>query len=53
MVWLYDLYARRYDAIKQWDIGDEIDYLAGPFMRTACERQRLSPIVHRQLNTEH
>lgn len=31
VVWLYDLYARRYDRIKDWVMEDEIDYLAQPF----------------------
>ncbi len=41
VVWLYDLYARRYDAIKEWDLQDEIEYLAEPF--AAEVGQRLSP----------
>ena len=31
VVWLYDLYAGRYDKIKEWQIWDEISYLAEPF----------------------
>jgi len=40
VVWLYDLYARRYDAIKEWDIQDEIEYLADPFVAEVGERRR-------------
>jgi len=40
VVWLYDLYARRYDAIKNWDIQDEIEYLAAPFVAEVGERRR-------------
>ncbi len=40
VIWLYDLYARRYDAIKEWDIQDEIDYLAEPFALQVEEKRR-------------
>ena len=40
VVWLYDLYARRYDAIKDWDIQDEIEYLAEPFALQVEEKRR-------------
>ena len=40
VIWLYDLYARRYDAIKNWDIQDEIEYLAEPFAAEVGERRR-------------
>jgi len=40
VVWLYDLYARRYDAIKEWDIQDEIEYLAEPFVAQVEEKRR-------------
>ncbi len=40
VVWLYDAYARRYDAIKDWDIQDEIEYLAEPFVAAVGERRR-------------
>jgi ubiquinone/menaquinone biosynthesis C-methylase UbiE len=32
VVWLYDVYARRYDAIKQYDPLDEFGYLAHPLL---------------------
>ena len=31
VIWLYDVYARRYDGIKDWDMEDEIAYVAYPF----------------------
>ena len=40
VVWLYDLYARRYDAIKQWDMQDEVEYLAKPFAAAVGEHRR-------------
>lgn len=40
VVWLYDRYAGRYDAIKDWDIQDEIEYLAEPFVAEVGERRR-------------
>ena len=40
VVWLYDLYARRYDAIKEWDIQDEVEYLAEPFVREVGDFRR-------------
>lgn len=33
VIWLYDLYARRYDRIKEWSIEDEINYVVEPFLR--------------------
>ncbi len=39
VVWLYDLYARRYDAIKEWDMRDEIEYLAEPFAAAVGDRR--------------
>lgn len=33
VIWLYDLYARRYDSIKEWSMEDEIAYLVEPFLR--------------------
>jgi ubiquinone/menaquinone biosynthesis C-methylase UbiE len=44
VVWLYDRYARRYDAIKDWDIRDEIDYLAEPFA-LQVEAKRQPPLI--------
>ncbi len=32
VIWLYDLYAGRYDRIKEWDAEDEQQYLAVPFV---------------------
>ncbi len=40
VVWLYDLYARRYDAIKEWDVQDEIEYLAEPFAAAVGDRRQ-------------
>ncbi|RME80754.1 MAG: class I SAM-dependent methyltransferase [Caldilineae bacterium] len=40
VVWLYDLYASRYDAIKEWDMREEIEYLAIPFAAEVGERRR-------------
>ncbi|MCO6449782.1 MAG: class I SAM-dependent methyltransferase [Caldilineales bacterium] len=40
VVWLYDLYAGRYDAIKDWDMGDEIYYLAEPFVASVGDLRR-------------
>lgn len=40
VVWLYDLYARRYDSIKAWDIQDEIEGLADPFVLQVEEKRR-------------
>ena len=40
VVWLYDLYAGRYDAIKEWDLQDESAYLAAPFVAEVEERRR-------------
>ena len=40
VVWLYDLYAGRYDDIKQWDEEEEIDYLARPFAVELGELRR-------------
>ncbi len=40
VVWLYDLYAGRYDRIKDWDMDDEIYYLAVPFVREVGEMRR-------------
>ncbi|NOX61841.1 MAG: class I SAM-dependent methyltransferase [Chloroflexi bacterium] len=39
VVWLYDLYAGRYDRIKDWNMEDEIDYLAIPFVRAVGPRR--------------
>ena len=44
VVWLYDLYAGRYDAIKEWDIQDEIEYLAEPFA-LQVEEKRVPPLI--------
>jgi ubiquinone/menaquinone biosynthesis C-methylase UbiE len=40
VVWLYDLYARRYDRIKEWDLEDEVTYLAEPFVAAVGEHRR-------------
>ncbi len=40
VVWLYDLYAHHYDTIKDWDLQDEIEYLAQPFVALIGERRR-------------
>ncbi|HEY53733.1 MAG TPA: class I SAM-dependent methyltransferase [Caldilineae bacterium] len=40
VVWLYDLYAGRYDGIKQWNEEEEIDYLARPFAAELGELRR-------------
>jgi len=40
VVWLYDLYASRYDTIKEWDVQDEIAYLARPFAAQVEEKRR-------------
>lgn len=32
VIWLYDVYARRYDAIKGWSMDDEAAYIAEPFV---------------------
>ena len=44
VVKLYDLYARRYDGIKEWQIEDEIDYLAVPFVAEVGQH-RLPPLI--------
>lgn len=44
VVWLYDLYAGRYDRIKGWVIEDEIDYLARPFANEVG-RLRRPPLI--------
>lgn len=44
VVTLYDLYARRYDHIKDWQIEDEVDYLAAPFVAEVGQ-QRLPPLI--------
>ncbi|MCL4237716.1 MAG: methyltransferase domain-containing protein [Anaerolineae bacterium] len=42
VIWLYDLYAGRYDAIKQYDAADEDVYLAQPILeRLDCARAPL------------
>ena len=40
VVWLYDLYAGRYDSIKNWDLQDEVEYLAEPFVAQVEEKRR-------------
>ncbi len=40
VVWLYDLYAPRYDRIKEWDVQDEVEYLAQPFAAQVEDRRR-------------
>ncbi len=44
VVWLYDIYANRYDRIKQWDEVEEITYLANPFAREV-EAKRNPPLI--------
>jgi len=44
VVWLYDIYANRYDRIKQWDDDEEIDYLARPFI-LEIESKRSPPLI--------
>jgi ubiquinone/menaquinone biosynthesis C-methylase UbiE len=44
VIWLYDLYAKRYDAIKNWDIEDEVVYLAQPFV-LQVEAKREPPLI--------
>ncbi len=45
VVWLYDLYASRYDRIKDWEITDEIFYLADPFVAALGEERRPALIL--------
>ena len=40
VVWLYDVYASRYDNIKQWDDEEEITYLAQPFAAEIDAKRR-------------
>ena len=44
VVWLYDIYASRYDRIKQWDADEEINYLARPFV-LEIEARRRPPLI--------
>lgn len=44
VVWLYDLYASRYDRIKEWNVDEEIDYLARPFA-LEIESRRSPPLI--------
>lgn len=44
VVWLYDIYASRYDRIKQWDRDEEIEYLARPFV-LEIESRRSPPLI--------
>lgn len=44
VVWLYDLYAGRYDNIKEWVIADEIYYVAEPFA-AAVGMKRRPPLI--------
>ncbi len=41
VVWLYDVYARRYDGIKQYDPDNETHYLARPVLQRLGERAPL------------
>lgn len=45
VVWLYDLYAGRYDRIKDWEIADEIFYLADPFVAALGAQRRPALIL--------
>jgi len=44
VVWLYDVYAGRYDNIKQWDDEEEILYLAQPFA-AEIDANRKPPLI--------
>ncbi len=44
VIWLYDLYASRYDRIKAWNAEDEIHYLANPFVASIGAR-RCPPLI--------
>ena len=44
VVYLYDVYARRYDNIKQWDKEEEITYLAQPFA-AEIDTKRRPPLI--------
>ena len=44
VIWLYDVYAGRYDNIKQWDEEEEIIYLAQPFA-AGIDAKRRPPLI--------
>lgn len=44
VIWLYDLYAGRYDRIKEWDAEDERLYVAAPFA-AAVGARRHPPLI--------